>query len=94
LASAPLGAGIAPNHATQKMIFSVPLTKIGAWAADFTSLQLVHSTNQISYLSLIALPAEVEQLRQQFADKVIEIKPKAFAMWLLVAHSSVLLSNP
>ncbi|KHD10699.1 hypothetical protein PN36_10465 [Candidatus Thiomargarita nelsonii] len=30
LAYAPLGAGIAPNHATQKMVFSVPLTKIGA----------------------------------------------------------------
>jgi len=30
LTSAPLGAGIAPNHATQKMVFSVPLTKIGA----------------------------------------------------------------
>lgn len=34
LSAAPLGQGIAPTFATQKMVFSIPLTKIGAAVFD------------------------------------------------------------
>jgi hypothetical protein len=99
----------------------IQLVSAMAWATEFSSLQLVHSADQVSYLptqlqvvdtsgkainspqimafgnkalitghlSLIALPTEVDQLREQFAGKVVEIKPKAFAMWLLVDNEII-----